>query len=432
MNLTSVTGKNWIFKKFNNDDVKKYSEDYSLDEIVARLIAIRKKNIKNIDLFINPTIKNLMPNPFKLQDMDLAVERTCESIKKKELIGIFGDYDVDGATSVAILSRYFLSLNQKIYTYIPDRKKDGYGPNIENFKKLINLGIKIILTVDCGTSSFEPIKLAQEKKVDVIVLDHHQTQTKLPNAFAIVNPNRIDDKSELNYLCAAGVCFVFLVALNKKLREIGWFTKNDTPEPNILEFLDLVSLGTVCDVVPLIELNRAFVKQGLKILKKRSNLGLKTLYDMCKINSQPTTYDLGFALGPRINAGGRVGKSSHGVELLLCNEPQVAYKIASDLDRSNQERKSIELLLTEKVSHEVKKYHNHPVLVLSGENWHEGVMGIVASRIKDKFNKPTFLISFNKEEGKGSARSIYGFDVGSEIINLQSAKRMSQLPSEPG
>ena len=416
MNLTSVTGKNWIFKKFNNDDVKKYSEDYSLDEIVARLIAIRKKNIKNIDLFINPTIKNLMPNPFKLQDMDLAVERTCESIKKKELIGIFGDYDVDGATSVAILSRYFLSLNQKIYTYIPDRKKDGYGPNIKNFKKLINLGIKIILTVDCGTSSFEPIKLAQEKKVDVIVLDHHQTQTKLPNAFAIVNPNRIDDKSELNYLCAAGVCFVFLVALNKKLRDIGWFIKNNTPEPNILEFLDLVSLGTVCDVVPLIELNRAFVKQGLKILKKRSNLGLKTLYDMCKINSQPTTYDLGFALGPRINAGGRVGKSSHGVELLLCNEPQVAYKIASDLDKSNQERKSIELLLTEKVSHEVKKYHNHPVLVLSGENWHEGVMGIVASRIKDKFNKPTFLISFNKEEGKGSARSIYGFDVGSEII----------------
>jgi single-stranded-DNA-specific exonuclease len=416
MNLTSVTGKNWIFKKFNNADVKKYSENYSLDEIVARLIAIRKKNIKNIDLFINPTIKNLMPNPFKLQDMNLAVERTCESIKKKELIGIFGDYDVDGATSVAILSRYFLSLNQKIYTYIPDRKKDGYGPNIENFKKLINLGIKIILTVDCGTSSFEPIKLAQEKKVDVIVLDHHQAQTKLPNAFAIVNPNRIDDKSELNYLCAAGVCFVFLVALNKKLRELGWFIKNDTPEPNILEFLDLVSLGTVCDVVPLIELNRAFVKQGLKILKKRSNLGLKTLYDMCKINSQPTTYDLGFALGPRINAGGRVGKSSHGVELLLCNEPQVAYKIATDLDKSNQERKSIELLLTEKVSHEVKKYHNHPVLVLSGENWHEGVMGIVASRIKDKFNKPTFLISFNKEEGKGSARSIYGFDVGSEII----------------
>jgi single-stranded-DNA-specific exonuclease len=416
MNLTSVTGKNWIFKKFDNADVKKYSENYSLDEIAARLIAIRKKNIKNIDLFINPTIKNLMPNPFKLQDMSLAVKRTCESIKKKELIGIFGDYDVDGATSVAILSRYFLSLNQKIYTYIPDRKKDGYGPNIENFNKLINLGIKIILTVDCGTSSFEAIKFAQEKKVDVIVLDHHQAQTKLPDAFAIVNPNRIDDKSELNYLCAAGVCFVFLVALNKKLREIDWFTKNNTPEPNILEYLDLVSLGTVCDVVPLIELNRAFVKQGLKILKKRSNLGLKTLYDMCKINSQPTTYDLGFTLGPRINAGGRVGKSSHGVELLLCNEPQVAYKIATDLDKSNQERKSIELLLIEKVSHEVKKYHNHPVLVLSGENWHEGVMGIVASRIKDKFNKPTFLISFNKEEGKGSARSTYGFDVGSEII----------------
>jgi len=416
MNLTSVTGKNWIFRKFNDNDVKKYSEDYSLEEIVARLIAIRKKNIKNIDFFINPTIKNLMPNPFRLQDMDVAIERTFESIKKRELIGIFGDYDVDGATSVAILSRYFLSLGQKIYTYIPDRKKDGYGPNIDNFQKLINLGINIIFTVDCGTSSFEPIKIAQENNVDVIVLDHHQTQADLPDACAIVNPNRIDDKSELNYLCAAGVCFVFLVALNKKLRESGWFVKNNISEPKILNFLDLVSLGTVCDVVPLIDLNRAFVKQGLKIIKKRSNLGLKTLYDMCKIDSQPTTYDLGFALGPRINAGGRVGKASHGVELLLCEEPQKAYELAADLDKSNKERKSIELLLTDKVTHEVKKYHNHPVLVLCGENWHEGVIGIVASRIKDKFNKPTFLVSLNNNEGKGSARSIYGFDVGSEII----------------
>ena len=416
MSLISVTGKNWIFRKFDNNSVKKYSEDYGLDEIVARLIAIRKKNINNIDFFINPTIKNLMPNPFKLEGMNVAVERTFVSIKKKEFIGIFGDYDVDGATSVALLSRYFLSLKQKIYTYIPDRKKDGYGPNINNFNKLIDLGINIIFTVDCGTSSYEPIKIAQEKNVDVIVLDHHQAQPKLPNACAVVNPNRIDDKSGLNYLCAAGVCFVFLVALNKRLRESDWFIKNNISEPKMLNFLDLVSLGTVCDVVPLIDLNRAFVKQGLKIFKKRSNLGLKTLYDMCKIDSQPTTYDLGFALGPRINAGGRVGKASHGVELLLCDDPQTAYKLASDLDKSNHERKSIELLLTEKVMHEVEKHHNYPVLVMCGEHWHEGVMGIVASRIKDKFNKPTFLISLNDDAGKGSARSVYGFDVGSNII----------------
>ena len=417
MTFASVTGKRWIFKKFDNNDAKKYSEIYFLDEIVCKLLAVRKKNIKNIGFYIEPTIKNLLPNPFRLKDMKVAIERTFKSIQRKEIIGIFGDYDVDGATSVALLSRYFMSIKQKIHTYIPDRKKDGYGPNIKSFNNLINLGINVIFTVDCGTSSFEPIRIAQEKKVDVIVLDHHQGQIQMPNACAIVNPNRVDDSSELNYLCAAGVCFVFLAALNKKLRESNWFKENSIKEPNILNFLDLVSLGTVCDVVPLIDLNRAFVKQGLKILKKRSNLGLKTLYDLCKKDSQPTTYDLGYNLGPRINAGGRVGKASHGVELLLCDEPQKAYQLATDLDKSNQERKSIELLLIEQVKNEVKKFHNHPVLVLFGNNWHEGVIGIVASRIKDKFNKPTFLISLSNNQGKGSARSINGFDVGTQIIN---------------
>ena len=416
MKLTSVTGKNWILKKFDYNDVKKYSEEYSLSEIVSKLLAIRKKNIQDINFFINPTIKNLLPNPFKLKDMNNAVERIFESINKNELIGIFGDYDVDGATSTALLSIYFKSIKQKIYTYIPDRKKEAYGPNVESFRKMINLGVNIIFTVDCGTSSFEPINIAKENKVDVIVLDHHQTQIKIPNACAVINPNRIDDDSGLSYLCAAGVCFVFLVALNKKLRESGWFKKNSIKEPNILNFLDLVSLGTVCDVVPLIGLNRAFVTQGLKVLKKRSNLGLKTLFDMCKIDSQPTTYDLGFILGPRINAGGRVGKSSHGLELLLCRDPQEAYKIASDLNTSNQERRGIEHVLIEKVLEEANKFHNHPVLVLCGENWHEGVIGIVASRIKDKFNKPTFLISLNENQGKGSARSVLGFDVGTQII----------------
>ena len=306
MNFTSVSGKNWVFKKFNSSDVTKFSEIYSLSEIVAKLLSIRKKNIENIDLFLNPKIKNLLPNPLQLKDMNKAVERTYNSIKKKEIIGIFGDYDVDGASSTALLSRYFLSINQKIQTYIPDRQKEGYGPSAEGFNNLIKIGAKIIFTVDCGTLSFEPIKFAQSKNVDVIVLDHHQSDVKLPKAWAIINPNRYDDTSELNYLCAAGVCFIFLVAINKKLRDEDWFNKNKIDEPNILNFLDLVSLGTVCDVVPLIGLNMAIVKQGLKIIKKRSNLGLKTLYDLCKIESQPTTFDLGFKLGPRINAGGRV------------------------------------------------------------------------------------------------------------------------------
>jgi len=416
MSFSSVSGKNWLFKEFDSSDIAKFSENYALTEIVAKLLSIRKKDIENINLFLYPKIKNLLPNPLHLKDMKSAIDRTCSSITKGELIGIFGDYDVDGASSTALLARYFLSINQNIQTYIPDRQKEGYGPSIEGFNILIRQGAKIIFTVDCGTLAFEPIKIAQNTNVDIIVLDHHQSDIKLPNACAIVNPNRYDDTSGLNYLCAAGVCFVFLVGLNKKLRDINWFKKNKINEPNILNFLDLVSLGTVCDVVPLIGLNRAIVKQGLKIIKRRSNLGLKTLYDLCKIESQPTTFDLGFKLGPRINAGGRVGKSSHGAELLISDDPQKIYKIAIDLDKSNRERQSIELLLSEQVNSEVKKYHNHPVLVISGNGWHEGVIGIVASRIKDKYNKPTILISLNKKKGKGSARSVVGFDIGSLII----------------
>ena len=417
MKQFSVSGKNWTFKKFNSSDISKYLEKYSITEIVAKLISIRKKNIEDIDQFLNPKIKNLLPNPANLKNMNDAVERTYKSILKKELIGIFGDYDVDGATSTALLARYFESIKQSIKTYIPDRQKEGYGPSNKGFKFLIDNGAKIIFTVDCGTLSFEPIKFAKNLNTDVIVLDHHQSDVKLPEAYAIINPNRYDDTSGLNYLCAAGVCFIFLVALNKKLRNENWFKKNNIKEPNNMNFLDLVSLGTVCDVVPLIGLNRAIVKQGLKVMKNRSNLGLKTLYDLCGAASEPTVFDLGYRLGPRINAGGRVGKSSYGPELLISNDPEKAFKIALNLDKSNKERQSIESLLSEKVYEEVKKNHNYPLYVLSGENWHEGVMGIVASRIKEKYNKPTIIISLNNNIGKGSARSIVGFDIGKQILN---------------
>ena len=416
MNFSSITGKNWIFKKFENSDVKMYSENYNLKEIIARLIAIRKNNIDDINLFLNPKIKNNLPNPFELKDMNKAIERVYECIKKRETIGIFGDYDVDGASSAALLVKYFLSISQSIETYVPDRKKEGYGPNVNAFNHLISNGSNLIFTVDCGTLSYEPINIAKDKKIDVIVLDHHKSDTKLPNAYAIVNPNRYDDDSKLNYLCAAGVCFVFLVALNNKLRKENWFKLNKIPEPNILELLDLVALATVCDVVPLIKLNRALVKQGLAVLKKRKNLGLKTLYDLCNIKSKPTTYDLGFALGPRINAGGRVGKSSHGMNLLISQNPEKAYKIALDLEKYNTERKSIESILSKEIFFKAKNYHNHSVLVLSGINWHEGVIGIIASRVKEKYNKPTILISIENNIGKGSARSIFGFDIGSQII----------------
>ena len=416
MNFTSISGKKWAFKKFAEADAQKLADDFALSTTVAKLLAIRKKNISNINLYLNPTIKNIMPNPFLLKDMDSAVERTYKALNSNEVIGIFGDYDVDGATSTALLSRFFLSINQNVHTYIPDRRKEGYGPSIRGFDSLIKSNVKLIFTVDCGTLSYKPINFAQQKKTDVIVLDHHQSDIKLPKAYALVNPNRYDDTSNLSYLCAAGVCFMFLVALNKKLRESDWFKINKVFEPDIINLLDLVSLGTVCDVVPLIGLNRAIVKQGLKVMKKRQNLGLKTLYDLCKINSQPSTFDLGFLLGPRINAGGRVGKSSHGAELLTSEDPLKAYKLAVDLDKFNTERKSIEVLLTEDVNKQVEKFKNDSVIVLSGNNWHEGIIGIVASRIKDKYNKAVILISMNDQIGKGSARSVFGFDIGANII----------------
>ena len=416
MNSLSVSGKNWILKKYSEEKSKFLKDNFSLDEITAKLLSIRKINNNEVSSFLNPSIKNFLPNPNILIDMDKSTQRTVNAINVKEKLGIFGDYDVDGATSTALLGNYFSALNLEYETYIPDRKKEGYGPTIKSFKELIDKKVKVIFTVDCGTLSFDPINYAKENKVDVIVLDHHQSEIKLPNAFSIINPNRLDDKSNMHYLCAAGVTFMFLVSLNRELRNKNWFNENNISEPNLIEFLDLVSLGTVCDVVPLVGLNRAIVNQGLKVFKSKKNLGLKTLLDICKIDTNPSIYHLGYMLGPRINAGGRVGKCSHGANLLSNKDPKASFKLASELDQYNKERQLLEKDLLKKILDQIKNFLNDPVLILSGKNWHEGVIGIVAARIKDKFNKPVILISLNEGIGKASARSIVGFDIGSVII----------------
>jgi single-stranded-DNA-specific exonuclease len=416
MSSASVSGKNWILKKFNEEDVLYLKNNYYLSETVSRLLAIRKIKKQEIQTYLKPSIKNILPNPFVLKDMESATKRTVEAIFKKEKIGIFGDYDVDGATSTALLGQYFKKIGHEFEIYIPDRKNEGYGPSKEGFKKLIDKNVKLIFTVDCGTLSFEPIDFAKKQKVDVLILDHHQSEINLPKAHSIINPNRLDDKSNLNYLCAAGVSFMFLISLNKALREKNWFLSNQINEPNLINYLDLVSLGTVCDVVPLVGLNRAIVKQGLKIIKNRSNLGLKTLLEMCKVENNPSTYDLGYVIGPRINAGGRVGKCSHGANLLLNSDVKESFKLASELNNYNQERKILEKDLLNKVNEKVSKNSSDSVLVLSGNNWHEGIIGIIASRIKEKYNKPTIVISLMNKKGKASARSITGFDIGSTII----------------
>jgi len=416
MSSNSVSGKNWISKKFNSEEIDFFKTNYFLDELVAKLLSIRQIKKKDIKFFLEPSIKNILPNPYTLKDMDTAIDRTEKAIKNKEKIGIFGDYDVDGATSTAILGKYFDSLNIPFEIYIPDRKKEGFGPNEKAFAEFISLGVNLIFTVDCGTLSFTPMEFAKKKNVDVIILDHHQSEIKLPSAHSIVNPNRFDDRSELDYLCAAGVCFMFLVALNKRLRDQAWFTNNLIMEPNLLNILDLVSLGTVCDVVPLIGLNRAIVHQGLKILKKKQNLGLKTLIEVCNIESSITAHELGYVLGPRINAGGRVGKSTHGANLLLNESPKSAFKLAVDLNSYNKERQILEAELLNKILNTDYANNTDPVIILHGENWHEGIIGIIAARVKEKFNKPTIIISVNKNVGKGSCRSIHGFDLGSIII----------------
>ena len=416
MNSVSVSGKNWVSKEFNSEEISFYKTNYFLDEIVATLLSIRKIKKEEVKFFLEPSIKSILPNPYILKDMDRAIDRTENAIINTEKIGIFGDYDVDGATSTAILGKYFELINIPFEIYIPDRKKEGFGPNDKAFQEFINLNVSLIFTVDCGTLSFAPMDFAKKKNVDVIILDHHQSETKLPVAHSIVNPNRFDDRSELNYLCAAGVCFIFLVALNKRLRDQKWFSINSIKEPDLMNILDLVSLGTVCDVVPLIGINRAFVRQGLKVLKRKNNLGLKTLIEVCNIEKNITAHELGYVLGPRINAGGRVGKSTHGANLLLNQSAKKTFKLALDLNTYNDERKILETELLRKILNTDYKNSADPVVILYGENWHEGIIGIIAARVKDKFNKPTIIISVNNGIGKGSGRSIHGFDLGSVVI----------------
>ncbi len=416
MSELSLSGKNWIFKKFDSSYVEFLKENFLLDEITAKLLSIRNIKKDSIKSFLEPSIKNIIPNPNTLRDMEKTTFRLLKAINENQRIGIFGDYDVDGASSTAIIGNYLKIIKQNFEIYIPDRRSEGYGPSIKSFQNLIDKKINLIITVDCGTTAYDAIDFANKNNIDVIVLDHHQSEINLPNAYSIVNPNRFDDKSKLNYLCAAGVCFMTLISVNSALRKQGWFLKNKIKEPNLLDFLDLVSLGTICDVVPLVGLNRAIVKQGLKVINSKKNLGLKTLIDLCKIETKASTYHLGYIIGPRINAGGRVGKCSHGANLLLNNNPKESFEIASELEKFNLDRKKLEADLLNIVLNTVNNDINDPVLVLFGNNWHEGVIGIIASRIKEKFNKPTIIISLKDNVGKASARSILGFDIGAVIL----------------
>ncbi len=391
---------------------------------VARVLALRNVNrdfnFEEIENFLNPTIKASLPDPFDLLDMDLAVKKIISVIKDKKKITVFGDYDVDGATSSALLKRFFASIGVEIGIYIPDRILEGYGPNVEALLNLKKQGTDLVITVDCGTVAFEPLDAAHQAGLEVIVIDHHIGAFDKPQAIAVINPNRLDENFPHKNLAAVGVSFLLAVAVNKALRDCGFYVENNLQEPNLLLLLDLVALGTVCDVMTLDGVNRAFVTQGLKVMKSRTNIGIRALFDVANLDEEPSAYHLGFVIGPRINAGGRVGKADLGARLLSTQNEEEANKIAGELNIYNNQRKDIEVNILEEAKNYLEPIHqNHPVLLAASSQWHQGVVGIVASRIKDLHNKPTAIIAIKDGVGKASCRSISGVDFGAAIIKAK-------------
>ena len=415
----SISGKYWSAHSYDENFVSELQRYLGIDDFLARIISTRVSSITSAEQFLNPKIKSLLPDPFHLLDMQKAIDRIIKAINDNEKICIFADYDVDGATSAALLKNLFRALEINTSIYVPDRITEGYGPSLEAMQKIKSQGTKLVITVDCGSVAFEALEYATSLGLEVIVVDHHISMDNLPNAVAVINPNRLDETSECKNLAAVGVSFLFAVALCKSLKELNFFNKNNLQPPDLMQYLDLVALGTVCDVMQLTGLNRAFVAQGLKVAKNRVNIGYRALSDFANIQEPPNCYHLGFILGPRINAGGRVGRSWLGAHLLSTISEQEALEIATELDRYNEERKAIEYTVLEEAMSLAQAQINDPSLFIVGNNWHPGVIGIVAGRLKEKYNKPVAIIALNDGIGKASCRSIKGVDFGCKIIEAK-------------
>lgn len=418
----SIKGYFWNIKEYDERLALTIFQKKNVSEIASRLLAIKNIDINEIDNYLNPKIKNLLKNPYHLLDMDKAVEAIYEAIVNKKNICIFGDYDVDGATATALMVKYFRGLGIEVSVYVPDRIEDGYGLNEQSIEKLHKDGINFIITVDCGISSYEAVEYANTIDVDVVVTDHHLGPIDIPKAKAVVNPNRLDEESEYKYLAGVGVAFMLCIALNTFLRNKNYFSEHNLKEQNLLYFLDLVALGTVCDVMPLININRAFVKQGLEIFKQRTNIGLNALSDLMELKEVNDTYHLGYVLGPRINASGRVGDVSISNKLLSCENKYEAKYLAEQLNQFNIERQEIEKDILDKAIEKIEKnkLYEDSAIFIYGEGWHEGVIGIIASRIKDKYNRPVFVLSMDDKVGKASCRSVdKSVDIGSVIIRAK-------------
>ena len=417
----SLSGKSWRWRGGNMELGGSATLDH---DIVTQLLLARGIASDDLDRHREPTLRDFLPNPSEFNDMDTAADRIAQAVLSGERITIYGDYDVDGATSSALLIRLLRMLGHDAGHYIPDRLLEGYGPSGEALVKLGEQGSSLVITVDCGAMAHEALQKAHEAGVDVIVVDHHKCATDLPRTIALVNPNRLDENdlaASHGHLAAVGVAFLLSIAVVRTLRGRGFFAERK--EPDLFSLLDLVALGTVADVAALHGLNRAFVAQGLRIMARRANTGMAALIDASRLKRAPICSDLGFALGPRINAGGRVGESTLGVRLLTTEDADEARESAAQLSQLNEERRAIEAEVQEAAEAQIAAQHNRSLVVCAGRGWHPGVIGIVAGRIKEKTGKPSIVIALdeNTGTGKGSGRSIAGVDLGAAIIAARGA-----------
>ena len=417
----SVSGRRWRERVADERALRSIAQTLALPEIVARLLAARGLDAETAPAFLEPRLRDALPDPGHLKDMEKAAARLADAVAAGERIAIFGDYDVDGATSAALLYRYLAKLGAAPIVYVPDRMKEGYGPNAPALLKLGEQGAKVVVTVDCGILAHAPLAAAAAAGIHVIVVDHHAAEPALPPAYAAINPNRLDETSPLKTLAAVGVAFLLLVALNRELRRRGRFGAEG--EPDLLGLLDLVALGTVCDVVPLTGLNRVLVAQGLKVMARRGNAGIAALAEVARVNEPLGAFHSGFLLGPRVNAGGRVGEAALGWRLLATDDPAEAKSLAAKLDTHNRERQAIEaeVLAQAIVRAQEQAALGRAVVTVAGRNWHPGVVGIVASRVVERVGRPACVVGIIEGVGKGSGRSIAGVDLGAAVIAARQA-----------
>jgi single-stranded-DNA-specific exonuclease len=417
----SLTGRRWAERLADERVALAMAQRHGLPDAICRLLAARDVDLEDVPDFLEPTLRRFLPDPSHLRDMDAAVDRLVEAVRRGERIVVFGDYDVDGATSSALLLRFFRSIGGRIGVYIPDRINEGYGPNAPALLRLREQGTSVVVTVDCGVTAYEPLAEARRAGLDVIVIDHHQAEVGLPEAVAVVDPNRIDEESPHKQMAAVGVAFLLCVGVNRALRAAGWYG-DARPEPDLRQWLDLVALGTVADVVPLTGVNRALVRQGLLVMQQRRNAGLAALADIARLREPPGAYHLGFMLGPRVNAGGRVGQADLGARLLSSDDAHEVGALALRLDEFNAERRAIERAVLDQAIARIEGLYGvdrkalPSTLVVESEGWHVGVIGIVASRLVERYGRPAFVIGVTDGIGKGSGRSVRGVDLGAAVL----------------